>query len=373
MPRRRRSSGLPLVGVAAVAIACLVCAPLGLSRWSSAPASLGPPSSLVPAWQAPFLTAYLALRQGSLTAPAGDPSMQTSIEVEPGESAGEVVDRLAEAGVVSDPLLLKTYLRYRGLDVGIEAGRYAVDGGQTLEEIAAALQSAADSRYTLVVPEGWRREQIAQAIGSLDLEFSPADFLTATRRKPPWDVGGRVESLEGFLFPDSYRLDPRWSSERVVQLMLDTFQRRVDGELREGFSKQGLSLLEAVTLASIVEREAILPEERPLIASVFLNRLAQRMKLQADPTVQYALGFQPDGGWWKSPLAIDDLAVTSPYNTYLVGGLPPGPIANPGLDSLQAVADPAVTTYYYFRAACDGSGAHLFAATFEEHSRNACP
>jgi UPF0755 protein len=126
-------------------------------------------------------------------------------------------------------------------------------------------------------------------------------------------------------------------------------------------------------LASIIEREAVVADERPIIASVFFNRLSAGMLLESDPTVQYALGQQPDGDWWKSPLSLDDLALDSPYNTYRSAGLPPGPIANPGLSSLQAVANPADTPYFYFRAACDGSGRHAFAATFDEHLLNACP
>ena len=155
--------------------------------------------------------------------------------------------------------------------------------------------------------------------------------------------------------------------------MLENFDRRVDGQMRAGFEAQGLNLFQAVTLASIIEREAVVDEERGLIASVFLNRLRAGMKLEADPTVQYALGQQPDGSWWKSPLTADDLALDSLYNTYRYPGLPPGPIANPGLESLRAVAFPEQTEYLYFRAACDGSGLHTFARTFEEHLQNACP
>ena len=372
MRKRRRNYRVFALALLA-AIACLVCGPIAALRWSSAADALGPPSSSIPEWQTPFLASYLLLRQGALKASAGDMNAHATIEVEPGETAAQVVDQLAEAGVVREPFLLNVYLRYRGLDTGVEAGRFSMDGGQTLEEIAATLQQAADSRYTLVVPEGWRREQVAQAVGAMDLGFSAADFLAATRRSPPWDVGGRADNLEGFLFPDSYQLDPRWSTDQIVDLMVRTFDRRVDEELRAGFARQGLSLLEAVTLASIIEREAVLSEERPLMASVFLNRLAQGMKLQADPTVQYALGLQPDGSWWKAPLTTDELGASSPYNTYRVPGLPPSPICNPGLQSLRAVADPAQTSYYYFRAACDGGGAHLFAETFEEHSENACP
>jgi UPF0755 protein len=130
---------------------------------------------------------------------------------------------------------------------------------------------------------------------------------------------------------------------------------------------------EAVTLASIVEKEAIIDDEKPMIASVFYNRLAIGMRLETDPTVQYGLGYNPSTqSWWKSPLTISDLAVNSAYNTYLITGLPPTPICNPDLGSLRAVAFPAETPYFYFRAACDGSGRHNFAITFEEHDNNQC-
>jgi UPF0755 protein len=144
--------------------------------------------------------------------------------------------------------------------------------------------------------------------------------------------------------------------------------------LREGFTRQGLSVYQAVTVASIVEREAVQADEAPLIASVYLNRLKIGMKLDADPTVQYALGYNPvQQTWWTNPLAADDLQYVSTYNTYLNDGLPPTPIDNPGLNSLQAVASPADTAYYYFSARCDGSGYHNFAGTFEEHLQNLCP
>jgi UPF0755 protein len=372
MPRRTRRSRVWL-GFALAVAGCLICAPLAAARWSTATAVLGPPSSSLPGWQTPLLAAYLLLRRTDIDSPAGDPRVSTVVEIEQGETAADAVARLADAGVIDDPFLLRTYLRYRGLDVGVEAGRYSLEGSQTVREIAAALQRAVDSRYTLLVVEGWRREQIAQALGQMQLEFSPADFLSATRRPPPFDDGAPAPTLEGFLFPDSYRLDPRWTADDVASLLLDAFARRVDRDMQRAFEDRGLTTLEAVTLASVIEREAALPDERPIIASVFLNRLAMDMKLQSDPTVQFALGLQPDGGWWKSELSVSDLETDSPYNTYLYAGLPPGPIANPGLDSLRAVADPAETGYYYFRAACDDSGAHVFSETFEEHLQNSCP
>jgi UPF0755 protein len=168
-------------------------------------------------------------------------------------------------------------------------------------------------------------------------------------------------------------MDNDTSSQELVRLMLGNFETKVTAELKAGFESQGLSIHEAVTLASIIEREAVVAEERPHIAGVFLNRLELGMKLETDPTVQYALGLQPGGNWWKANLTTIDLQIDSPYNTYLYPGLPPGPIANPGLSSLQAIALPLQTEDLYFRATCDGSGRHLFAPTFEEHLQNACP
>jgi UPF0755 protein len=129
-----------------------------------------------------------------------------------------------------------------------------------------------------------------------------------------------------------------------------------------------------VTLASIVQREAVRPEEQAAIASVFLNRLVAGMPLQTDPTVQYALGFDvATNSWWKVPLSTADLEIQSPYNTYQNLGLPPGPISSPGLNAIQAVAYPAQTPYYYFRARCDGSGLHDFSETFDQHLQSGCP
>ena len=129
-----------------------------------------------------------------------------------------------------------------------------------------------------------------------------------------------------------------------------------------------------MTLASIIQREAIVPEEQPTIASVFINRLVAGMPLETDPTIQYALGFNKGlNTWWKVPLSVDDLVVISPYNTYQNRGLPPGPICNPSLSALQAVANPAQTPYLYFRARCDNSHLHSFSETYQQHLNNGCP
>ncbi|MFN2149777.1 MAG: endolytic transglycosylase MltG [Anaerolineales bacterium] len=338
---------------------------------------VGEPSTDLPRAQEVGLGLYLYARRGALDSPAGDSGAVLELQVVPGESASEVIENLAQANVVHDANLLRLYLRYRGLDRGIEAGNYVLDGSMSIRELAASLQSASDASIIITIPEGWRREQIAASIASEVPGTSEADFLAATQSIPPGysfsDDSPAGATLEGFLFPETYQLDPNGTADNLVERMLQTFEMRIDEPLRQAFRNQGLDVYQAVTLASIVEREAIVPEERPRIAAVFLNRLAAGMSLDADPTIQYALGQQPDGSWWKLTLTFDDLELPSPYNTYLFQGLPPGPIANPGLSSLEAVGYPADTSELYFRALCDGSGRHAFAETFEQHLQNACP
>jgi UPF0755 protein len=159
----------------------------------------------------------------------------------------------------------------------------------------------------------------------------------------------------------------------LIEKMLQNFNSQVMPAMRQAYGAQGLSLADAVTLASIVERETPEDEERPLIASVYINRIREGMPLQADPTVQYALGFQTaNQNWWKAPLYLSDLELEHPYNTYKISGLPPGPIANPGLASLLAVAEPAESDYLFFVLDCESNppGRHTFSRTFEEHLAN---
>ncbi|MGH2627027.1 MAG: endolytic transglycosylase MltG [Anaerolineales bacterium] len=323
------------------------------------------------------LALHLASRLPDLDRPAGRPEASLELIVEPGATADEVLARLHAAGIVADPDLLRSYLRYLGWDRLVEAGGYELNGAMTVAEVAAALQAARAPEIVFTIPEGWRREQIADSLPAAGFGFDGEEFLRATERvdglPPGLDPGFALPSLEGFLFPDTYRLELDTSADELAVAMVGTFDRRVGPGLRAEIQATGLGLVEAVILASIVEREAVLQEERPLIASVFLNRLGRGMRLETDPTVQYALGRQADGGWWKSPLSLADLRVDSPFNTYLFPGLPPAPICSPGLASLEAVARPTHSDYLYFRAACDASGRHVFSRTLEEHIRQACP
>jgi UPF0755 protein len=284
---------------------------------------------------------------------------------------------LQAAGLIDDPQLFVNYVHYYGLDNRLEAGDFQFNGRLTIPELALHLTNAVARDIELRFLEGWRLEEMANYLAvTTPAQIDSNQFLAIATRQAPFDLSPyRLHlpdgaTLEGYLFPDTYRVPADADARYLVALMLRNFDERMTPALRQGFGAQGLSLHEAVTLASIVEREAVVAEERPLIAQVFLNRLAIGMKLQADPTTQYAVGYQESSNsWWKSGLTLADLQLQSPYNTYFAEGLPPGPIANPSLSSLQAVAEPATADYLFFVADCapGANGRHLFSMTFEEH------
>ncbi len=298
-------------------------------------------------------------------------------EILQGESVNSVALRLEEEGFISDSAAFRNYLLYAGLDTGMKAGKYTLNAGMTAVDIAHTLQSAISEEVNFVLLPGWRAEEVAAAFSVNGLYADPAEFLRLVRNPPTDLLQGNlagISNLEGFLYPGEYTFKRKLTAEAILRLMVDRFNMEVVSRLGTEFEKRGLSLNEAVTLASIVERESIMDDEMPAIASVFYNRLVVEMKLDSDPTVQYAIGYNSaQKTWWTNPLSNQDLLRDSSYNTYLYRGLPPGPICNPGFASLSAVAYPAETPYYYFRAKCDGSGRHNFAITYEEQLQNACP
>lgn len=338
----------------------------------------GPPHSQLSLQQRWLYTWRLFLNEDGLLQPADPQGQPRPFEIKLGESTYSIAERLEKEGFVRNADLFRLYLLYAGLDTSIQAGRYTLSSRMTALEIGRALQDATPNEVDFYILPGWRLEEIAAALPTSGLKISPQAFLNyATAPSSTLPLISKLPSgvtLEGFLFPDKYQFSRQITVHEFVVALLKRFQANLDDDLLSAWEQQGLDLYQAVTLASIVQREAVISEEMPLIASVYLNRLRVGMRLDADPTVQYALGFQNQRKtWWKSPLSLEDLKVNSPYNTYLHRGLPPGPICNPGLQALRAVAFPTESSYLYFRAACDGSGRHLFAKTFEEHLRNACP
>lgn len=332
------------------------------------------------------LVVYASLGNGFLSGrllpngwdqPVSDsPQPPQVFSIQAGESANAVGDDLQRRGLIRSSMAFRWKVETRGIGGRLAAGDYELSPSMSVDQVVDAFERGPINRdVTLTVPEGWRLEQLAQRIEESHLARAE-DILRIARSpreyglKPPDPA---AETLEGYLFPDTYRLDPKVTPQQIVETMLRQFDRRVPESVRRQAAARGLSLHQTVTLASIVEREASRPDERPLVASVYANRLGDGTKLDADPTVQYAvanldLGVAAGYGYWKRDLTVDDLQVDSPYNTYRRPGLPPGPICSPGLDSIQAAVAPADTGYRYFVARGDGS--HAFADTPEEHARN---
>jgi UPF0755 protein len=299
------------------------------------------------------------------------------VQVEEGDDAEAIGRKLEDAGVVESGRRFQVLTALMGLGNELAAGEYEFELGESTLTVVSRISQGVTSPLVVTVREGLRQEEIAALLEERDVitadEFTRAlaDTYTASfLSELPAGAG-----LEGFLFPATYGFSHETTGHDVVQQFVNAFDQRYRETLLPLLPQpDGLTLHETVTLASIVEREARVPEERPVIASVFLNRLEQGLPLQADPTVQYALGNDPASvaqyGYWKAGLTLADLAIDSPYNTYENIGLPPGPIANPGLDSMVAVLQPADTDYLFFVARPDGS--HVFAQTLEEHRQNVC-
>ena len=295
-----------------------------------------------------------------------------------GESVSMICLRLEERGLIPSAELFRIYLIYTGMDRQIQTGTFRLNPSMTGVVIGQALVDPLARDIIFTILPGWRIEEIGQAFPTSGLAITAEAFLDQAYKPSDWMIElldvGPIDSLEGYLYPESYQLSRQTDLDKLFEVILRHFTLVVDTDLRSAFERRGLSIHEAVTLASIIDREAIHDEEKPLIASVFFNRMAIGKRLETDPTVQYAIGLvEAMDTWWKSPLNLGDLQIASDYNTYLINGLPPGPISNPDILSLRSVAYPAETPYYYFRAACDGSDKHNFAITYAEHLENACP
>lgn len=329
------------------------------------------------------LTFNLSLREEELAQPAGTDPRPRPFTIIPGDAARFVAARLQNQGFITDAELFNLYLRVTGLDRRLEAGNFMLAETMTMPEIAEALQEARFEEVLVTVPEGMRAEEIAERLAE-NYVIDGERFLSAVRQPRTLDIFDDYDflqslpegaSLEGYLFPDTYRLPVNASTpELIVASFLNNFENRVGSDGLIG-GNSGLSGRDLINLAAIVEREAVQADERPLIASVYVNRLNGNCLadvggtyLQADPTVQYARGVA--GNWWWKPQTIEEYSqVVSPYNTYLNQGLPPGPIASPGLSAIEAARSPAESVYCFFLATGE-DGRHAFARTLAEHEAN---
>jgi UPF0755 protein len=294
--------------------------------------------------------------------PAPTANGETTVFFPFGTSTKEIFQRLADEGVVSPHWLAEAYYRVARSATPLQAGEYRFRRPEPLSAVLARMSAGDVVKHTIVVPEGLTADETFDLFCERGIS-RPEAFHTAFRNPQLIDSIARgAPDLEGFLFPDTYVVTRSTSARQIVENMLANFRRHFTAALRERAQAAGLTEREAVILASIVQKETSLAREAPLVAGVYLNRLRHRMRLQADPTVAYAL---KRDGKWTGTLYRSDYGYDSPYNTYLISGLPPGPICNPGLDALGAGASPARTEYLYFVA--DSTGGHAFSRTFEEH------
>lgn len=292
---------------------------------------------------------------------------QVTFNVPVGATSAQVAASLGSAGLVRNPTVFRWYLRFRGLDGRLQAGEYQLSPSLSAGEVADRLRSGRVTQVTFTIPEGYTVKQIADLLASKGIV--DRDKFLAAARDPSLvrdflpQGAPLAEPLEGYLFPDTYSIPKGYTEKQIVAMMVAQFRKVMTPEWQQRARSQGLTVHQAVTLASLVEKEAQVPQDRPLIASVFDNRLKIGMKLDSCATVNYALG--------KSQLILtyQDLEVNSPYNTYKNAGLPPGPIGNPGKASLEAALYPADSRFLYFVAKGDGS--HAFASTLSEHLANA--
>lgn len=291
-------------------------------------------------------------------APDGAPAAQ--IVIEPGSAVRTIGRRLDEERIIRSALLFELWLRARGDAGRIQAGTYRLPRDRSLPAIVDMLVEGETVLVEVTVPEGLRLEQVAGIVDRA-LGADSADFVAAATDSMLADsLGVAGPTLEGYLFPETYRVDPSTTARGMARIMTNQFHAVFNAGWRARAESLGLSVDRIVTLASIVEEEARVPEERKTIAGVFWNRLGRGMRLEADPTVQYALGGH------RPRVLYRDLEIDSPYNTYRSEGLPPGPIASPGRSALEATLYPDSVPYLFFVATGE-DGRHAFSETLAEH------
>jgi len=295
-----------------------------------------------------------------LTPPSALDDAAQIVEIPAHLGLPEIASRLWYDGAIRSPEAFVALSLAHGTFRTLRAGEYEIPRGATTAEVLKLLESGQIRRHFLLFREG---DTVAELGRALDRErILPFADITRVASDLTFLRSHAIEgpSVEGYLFPDTYQLVRGMTAEQIVGRMVQRMEQKLTPELRARASERGLSVHALLTLASIVEREAVAPEERPLIAAVFGNRLRRGMLLQADPTVQYALGKE------RRALTRADLTADHPYNTYQRAGLPPGPIASPGLGSIHAVLDPAPVKYLYFVKKDDQH--HHFSMTIEEHN-----
>lgn len=319
---------------------------------------------------------FLYIWNGLRPTAAADP---VRVEIAKGSSAFQVSDLLEEKGIIKNSFLFKYYLKVKAEGSRFQAGVYELSPGTEKDAIIATLnkgETVAAEMIRFTIPEGFTLLQIADKLAA-DKLIDRDKFLELAEKQTNWGDAEAVRSipaddklhhrLEGYLFPETYELVKESTEEDILKRMMVELDNKL-GQLPEDWQdvmeERGLTLHQLLTIASLVEREVVVEEERPIVAGVINNRIKDGMMLQIDATVQYSLD-KP-----KERLMEKDLLVDSPYNTYKINGLPPGPIASPSLSSIKAALYPEQNEYFYYVTKKDGTQSHLFARTYKEHLKN---
>jgi UPF0755 protein len=287
---------------------------------------------------------------------------EVSVTIPEGASLQEIAEDLQEKKVIRSALVFRIYVQYKEMDRNIIKGNYVFLTNSSYQEaLEVLMQGPIIVTYKIPIPEGYTLAQIADKVQDTS-PISRKEFLeTAVPEKYDYSFLEGVSSLEGFLFPKTYEIGEETSAGQLVNMMLAQFATETEGLDWDKAEAEGLSRYDIVKIASLIEREAYVPEERPLISAVIHNRLKLGMKLEIDATLTYALDK------WDEELTVSDLQTDTPYNTRLYPGLPPTPICNPGLESIKAALDPADVDYLYFVVTDEERHTHTFSRTYEEH------
>ncbi len=296
---------------------------------------------------------YMYYHEGTLPVDKVNPTTKTFI-VKPGEGIYTIIRNLASEDLIRNKIVFFLVVRRLGLEQNIQAGDFRLSTGMSAYEIATALTHGTTDLWVTFI-EGTRKEEMAQLV-TQNFDIPSSEF--------------NKEAQEGYLFPDTYLIPRDATAAAIITTMEKNFQAKLTSDLRRKIRSKGLTLQEGVILASLVEKEAKFPKDKQIVAGILLKRLNKDWTLDVDATIQYALGYQPnEKTWWKRNLTTNDLTIDSPYNTRLHKGLPPGPISNPSLSSLQAVANANPNTPYWFYLS-DKNGVMHYATTIEEHNAN---
>jgi UPF0755 protein len=302
--------------------------------------------------------------------PVADSDKEIRVEIPEGSTAIVISRILKESGIVRHDRVFRYYAEYKGAANRFQAGVYLFSPGVTVDQVIEKLVNGDVyiETMTFTIPEGFTVQQISERLTEQGIVNKDTFLKLANEGQFDYDFVEQIPNnpdlkyrLEGYLFPNTYEIKKGSTEYEIIELMLAEFQKQLQPEWEEAFRQRGWTLHEGLTLASIIERETIVKKELPMVAGVFYNRISSGWMMQSDATAQYA------SGNWKGRLFFKDLEVNDPYNTFIINGLPPGPISSPGINALKAAAFPEKHDFYFFVTKKDGSNEHYFTKTFDEH------